>query len=469
MLFETFITGLSLAGAIYYRATIDYRRLKPYKERWSNLMKELGLQTKESKSTFSINNVHEIENGFMADVYIPSGLDYKDLEKNKEKIENSFCANITIENKQFSNKCAIKFLDKELEDYDFEPVKTREYELFIGKTYDNKNYILDMNKNSHILFLGATGKGKTIELMMVLTNLIYNSSSKIELHLSQIAKSETGMLRDCKCVKFYGTKLEDVALDLERVAKQINYRSEKFDYEGVSNIQEYNKYNKNRQMKRIYYVIEELSFFMSQPSDLDEIKDLKNRCWSSILEIVKAGRSVGLHFLSVSQRSTCTNLASDVKSQMTRVSFAQISKVDSTNAIESDNATCLKDKECLVYGDNRAMEIIKVPTLKNSYISLHEFVPEIRIPKKHKEKKEEEKKEEAAVDIVLNKTKINNEDKVEKVFYEDKRISEEELKEYYKSLYRKDYSSESVVTINKNNNRPGVIKGGAVKDVNKKG
>lgn len=466
MLFETFITGLSLAGAIYYRATIDYRRLKPYKERWSNLMRELGLQTKETKSTFLINSIKSIENGFVADIYIPDGLSYTDLEKNKEKIENSFCANITIENKQFSNKCAIKFLDKELEDYDFEPVKTREYELFIGKTYDNKNYILDMNKNSHVLILGATGGGKTTELMMILTNLIYNSSDKIELHLSQIKKSETGAFRDCVCVKFYSTKLEDVSLDLERVAKQINYRSERFDYEGVSNIQEYNKYNKNRQMKRIYYVIEELSFFMPQASDMEEIKNLKNRCWSSILEIVKAGRSVGLHFLSVSQRSTCTNLPSDIKSQVTRISFAQISKVDSQNAIECENAIYLKDKQCLIYGDGRAMETIKVPTLKNGNISLYEFVPEIRIPRKYKDK---EKKEEAAVDTVSDETKINNEDKVEKVFYEDKRVSDEELKEYYKSLYKKNNVIKDDVTYINKTSRPGVIKGGAIKNADKKG
>lgn len=462
-------TTLIGAGLVCYRATMDSRKIRPYRDRWNNLMSELDLFSKSSKSTFFINSVEFIENGFIANMFIPDGLSYKDIEKHTEAIENSFCANITIENKEFSNICTIKFIDKELEDYYFIPVKTKEFELFFGKTYDNKNYILDMNKNSHIIFLGATGKGKTIELMMVLTNLIYNSSDKIELHLSQIAKSETGMLRDCECIKFYSTKLEDVALDLERVAKQINYRSERFDYEGVSNIQEYNKYNKNRQMKRIYYVIEELSFFMPQPSDLDEIKDLKNRCWSAILDIVKAGRSVGVHFLSVSQRSTCTNLPSDVKSQMTRVSFAQISKVDSQNAIECDNAIYLKEKQCLVYGDSRPMETIKVPTLKNSYISLHEFVPEIRIPRKYKEKmKEKEKKEETAVDTVLNGAISNNENKIEKVFYEDKRITGEELKEYYKSLYRKDYSIiDNVISINKTNkNRPGVIKG-AMKDVNK--
>lgn len=466
MIFEMVTTTLLGAGLIYYRATMDSRKIRPYREKWNTLMAELHLFTKDSKSTFTINSIQFIENGFIANIFIPAGLSYKDIEKHTEAIENSFSANITIENKDFSNICTIKFLDKELEDYCFVPVKTKEYQLFLGKTYDNENYVLDMNKNSHVLFLGATGKGKTIEMMMVLTNLIYNSGNKIELHLSQIAKSETGMLRDCKCVKFYGTKLEDVTLDLERVAKQINYRSDRFDVEGVSNIQEYNKYNKNRKMKRIYYVIEELSFFMPQPSDLDEVKDLKNRCWSAIVDIVKAGRSVGVHFLSVSQRSTCTNLPSDVKSQMTRVSFAQISKVDSLNAIECENAVYLKDKQCLIYGDSRPMEIVKVPTLTNSYISLHEFVPEIRIPRKYEEmKKKEQQEKEVAIDVTTNS---NNKNELVTVLYEDRRISEDELKEYYKSLYQQSSKVDNDININKNNfkTRPGIIKG-AMKNVNK--
>lgn len=470
MIFETLAVGIMGAGALYYRLTMDARELKPYRERWSELMQELGVSNKNTKSTCILTNITKIENGFIAHINIPAGLSFEDLEKHKKAIENHYRATVTIENKQFSNKCDVKIIDKKLEDYTFSPVKTNEYQIFIGKTFDNKDYIIDMNKNSHLLFLGATGKGKTIELMMVLTNLIYNSGDKIELHLSQITKSETGMLRDCKCVKFFGTKLEDVTLDLERVAKKINYRCERFDTEGVTDIRDYNKYNKNTKMKRIYYVIEELSFFMPLASDLDDIKGLKNRCWSAILEIVKAGRSAGVHFLSVSQRSTTTNLPSDVKSQMTRISFAQISKIDSTNAIECENAVFLKDRECLVYGDSRAMEIIKVPTLNNGYISLQEYVKEIRLPRKVLEKRKKQKikesgdlKNEAAITITKNNEKI------EKVFYEDKRISDEELKYYLENLGRKEIKKDddNIIQINKfNKARTGVIKGGA-SNVNK--
>ena len=209
---------------------------------------------------------------------------------------------------------------------------------------------------------------------------------------------------------------------------------------------------------------------MPQPSDLDEVKDLKNRCWSAIVDIVKAGRSVGVHFLSVSQRSTCTNLPSDVKSQMTRVSFAQISKVDSLNAIECENAVYLKDKQCLIYGDSRPIEIVKVPTLTNSYMSLHEFVPEIRIPKQHKEdiNKTEEIKD-VVVDTNMDDNVVTKTGTFEVYVYGDRKMDEDELKAYYKKFYRENSSKvDNVIYINRSNakTRPGVIKG-AMKNVNK--
>ena len=277
------------------------------------------------------------------------------------------------------------------------------------------------------------------------------------------------MLKDCSCVKFYSTKLEDVALDLERVAKLIDYRSKVFDEEGVPNIKEYNKYNPKNKMKRIYYVIEELSFFMPQASDSDDIKYLKNKCWTSILSIVKAGRSVGIHFLSVSQRSTATNLPSDVKSQLTRISFNQISKVDSKNAIECDDACSLEEKQCLIYGDSRAMEIITVPLLKDGYLSLHEFVNAIKIPKKLLEEKNQLKvknNENESINTVYSN------DKIEKIFYEDRKVDIEELKSYLDNLDIKIKNNSSVennrLIRNNKSKRTGVIKGGGV-NVNNKG
>lgn len=119
---------------------------------------------------------------------------------------------------------------------------------------------------------------------------------------------------------------------------------------------------------------------MPEDSDAEEDKKLKNKCWSAILTIAKAGRSSGIHLLSLTQRSTTTNLPSDVKSQLCRITFRQISSIDSRNIIECDDATQLEDRECLCYGTSKAMEVIKTPWIDEDFKFLHEYVPEIIIP-----------------------------------------------------------------------------------------
>ena len=116
------------------------------------------------------------------------------------------------------------------------------------------------------------------------------------------------------------------------------------------------------------------------------------------------------------------------------------------------------------------MEIVKVPTLTNSYMSLHEFVPEIRIPKQHKEdiNKTEEIKD-VVVDTNMDDNVVTKTGTFEVYIYGDRKMDEDELKAYYKKFYRENSSKvDNVIYINRSNakTRPGVIKG-AMKNVNK--
>ena len=119
---------------------------------------------------------------------------------------------------------------------------------------------------------------------------------------------------------------------------------------------------------------------MPSSSDRDDIKELKNKCWDNILTIVKAGRSSGIHLIALTQRTTVSNLPSDVKSQMCRISFRQISTIDSKNIIECEDATNLEDRECLVYGTSKTMEIVKTPFLDEDFKVLSDYVKEIIAP-----------------------------------------------------------------------------------------
>ena len=80
-------------------------------------------------------------------------------------------------------------------------------------------------------------------------------------------------------------------------------------------------------------------------------------------------------------------------------------------------------------------------------------------------KKKEQQEKEVAIDVTTNS---NNKNELVTVLYEDRRISEDELKEYYKSLYQQSSKVDNDININKNNfkTRPGIIKG-AMKNVNK--
>lgn len=376
---ELAIVGGLAATSIYYRFTINYRMKRKVVKKWNELMNELKLYSKKSNFIPQIMNFKLIDNGYLLDVHIPTGLSSKDIESNKEAIENKFKGIVTIESIRFSSLAKIKIINKDIGKFEFKPVKAYPNQIYIGKTFDGADYFIDITKACHILIGGATGTGKSFLLSSILTNLIYNSSNSVEIHLLQIMKGEVGLFEKCKPVKFVGNNLKEVAYDLNKLAKLVDERSRKFTELGVKNLNHYNKHYKSK-MKRIYAITEEVSFFMPQEADTEEDKELKNKCWSAILTIAKAGRSSGIHLLSLTQRSTTTNLPSDVKSQLCRITFRQISSIDSRNIIECDDATQLEDRECLCYGTSKAMEVIKTPWIDEDFKILHEYVPEIIIP-----------------------------------------------------------------------------------------
>ncbi|MDU1566449.1 MAG: FtsK/SpoIIIE domain-containing protein [Clostridium sp.] len=376
---ELAIVGGLAVTSIYYRFTINYRKKRKVIKKWNELMDELKLYSKKSNFIPQVTDVKFIDNGYILSIHIPTGLSSKDIESNKEAIENKFKGIVTIESIRFSSLAKIKIINKDIGKFEFKPVKAYPNQLYVGKTFDGEDYFIDITKACHILIGGATGTGKSFLLSSILTNLIYNSSNSIEIHLLQIMKGEVGLFEKCKPVKFVGKNLKEVAYDLNKLAKLVDERSRKFTELGVKNLSHYNKHYKSK-MKRIYCITEEVSFFMPQDSDAEEDKELKNKCWSAILTIAKAGRSSGIHLISLTQRSTTTNLPSDVKSQLCRITFRQISSIDSRNIIECDDATQLEDRECLCYGTSKAMEVIKTPWIDEDFKILHEYVNEIIIP-----------------------------------------------------------------------------------------
>lgn len=367
--------SLITGGVILAKEGSSYllNRLNITAYRWNKTMANLKLN-------FKIIKNKPIKNGVELTVKSPAGKSYKDLEKHIDSLESSLRGIITIEDIRFTDLIKIEVINKELKNYDFIPVKSPNNLIFIGKNFSKKNFFIDIEKDPHILIGGMTGTGKTFLLSSILTNLIYNNSNSIDLYISQIIKGEIGQFSNCKPVKFVGNTLEEVSIMLEKVAKKVDERCRKFNSQGYKNLSHYNKNNKNK-LKRIYFVIEEISFFIAKESDNEEIKQLKNKCWTNILTIVKAGRAAGVHFLSVTQRSTVANIDSEVKSQMCCITLRQRSKRDSENIIEDSGAVKLKERECLIFG-SQGLDMVKVPSMDENYEILQKYVKEIIVPNK---------------------------------------------------------------------------------------
>lgn len=193
-------------------------------------------------------------------------------------------------------------------------------------------------------------------------------STKMPIYLLQIAKSELSSFEDCSCVVNSSFNKQSCEKALNSLLETIQDRSNTFRLYGIKNIKQWNKHHTNDYMKRIYVVIEEISFFIHSEDLFEKITDIS-----------KVGRSVGVHIISCVQRSTATNLPPDLKSQMTRITFRQKSSIDSTNIINTPDAKYLKEMECIVDGNSDYIQL-KTPWIDEDYILLHKYVPDIKIP-----------------------------------------------------------------------------------------
>lgn len=171
--------------------------------------------------------------------------------------------------------------------------------MWLGHKANGQDFKVKLNLDSHLLIGGTTGTGKTFLLSTILTNLIYNNSTKIELYLSQIMKSEIGVFKNCKCVKQVSYGLATTCIILKKLAVEVDKRSKKFTDEGIRNLNQWNQIKGKKDfLKRLFIVIEEVSFFIAAESDEKIEKELKKECWNYISTIVKAGRSSGIHLMS---------------------------------------------------------------------------------------------------------------------------------------------------------------------------
>lgn len=212
-----------------------------------------------------------------------------------------------------------------------------------------KPVILNQNKFPHLLIAGATGTGKSRLVFIIISNLIHNHSEReIGLYLTQVRKRDLKHFKRCKQTKFYATTMKETEVMFQRLCKLIERREDTIEKAGCENIEEYNKITKQK-MKYIYIFAEEFSFYMPDSADTAEEKELKEKVLSYLKDIILTGRAVGCFTTTSVQRTTVDNIPGTLKSQMSRVTFRQMSDINSINAIETTDAVGLENQEAILF------------------------------------------------------------------------------------------------------------------------
>lgn len=371
------ITEFAIGATIVY--SINYIKNAPCRnigKKFDDIVYECKLGNKTGES-YKLWNIKKTDYGFSALINVPKGMDLDKLQGIKNIIAKNMKCLVEIENPALKDFGYIKFITAPQDTFNFEPVETKEYELLLGYRPNGSKYIINLNLDPQLLIGGKTGTGKSFLFASIITNLIYFHKKHVEIYLFQVMKGEVDIFADCPGVKFASDIPQEILYMLKKINDIIHKRSKQFAENGIKNITQWNTHFPKKSMKRIIIGVEEISFFMQE-----EKEEKEDGFFQYFNNIVKAGRSAGVHFICLTQRTTAVNLGGngELKSQLTVITAKQRTEADSRNAIDIDDAAFL-DRQEFIASANDGYVRFKAPIIDEDYKILNKFVPEIRIPK----------------------------------------------------------------------------------------
>ena len=242
----------------------------------------------------------------------------------------------------------------------------------IGKI-GTKDLLFEMglkSMNYHVFIAGMTGTGKTNLLNNIIVSIAKNYTAKeIELYLMDYKPmgAEFGIFKNhpnCKKL-FLDNQDPSLAIDMLKEFQATMYERGKLL--GGKNIDEYNQLNPQKPLPRKLLIIDEVQrMFGGEWRESNEFNAL-------LEDIVKAGRSFGLHLILTTQSLKEVNLKASIMTQIPlKLSFRLSDEMEAMK-IFNDNKDATKRAPKLkpyhfIYSDFRKTVTAKAVELKKSTI-----------------------------------------------------------------------------------------------------
>ncbi len=239
---------------------------------------------------------------------------------------------------------------------------TAQLPLALGRTIDNRPFIVDLAKMPHLLIAGATGQGKSVGINVIIASLLFKKHpaqvkfvlvdpKKVELNLYDgMANHFLAHLPNCE--EPILTETEDVLGALNSLTQIMDHRYALLKAVKARSIKEYNKkfiarkLNPDEGHHYMPYIV----------LVVDEFADLIMRAGKEveqpIARLAQLARAVGIHLILATQRPSVNIITGVIKANFpVRIAFRVSSKVDSRTIIDANGAERLIGRGDMLYFD----------------------------------------------------------------------------------------------------------------------
>lgn len=257
---------------------------------------------------------------------LPNGIIPKDIEKNKEYIENMIDSR--IEMCRYGTKLEIrKIVDKYDDCYktDLRKEPVVGMKINIGKKLNGDTMYLDLGGNEcHTLVCGSTGSGKSVFLNVLVSQMILRN---VDMYIIDFKKVEYILFSKYDNLKSISYTLEQCESVLESLVREMDYRYSVLATAGYKNYKDYNSDHKENPMKPIFVLIDEFS-----------VIPLKSQCNKYLYDLLARCRACNMLITLATQRPDSNVISGGLKCNIKNtVIFSCETKIDSEVALGRGN------------------------------------------------------------------------------------------------------------------------------------
>jgi S-DNA-T family DNA segregation ATPase FtsK/SpoIIIE len=237
-----------------------------------------------------------------------------------------------------------------------------DWEVPLGET--RYGFINHDTERGHITLAGATRKGKTVFLKLLITSLIHQNPGNTKLTLIDL-KGGLAFTRfkNAKQVEMVATDL-DTALDsLTKVKKEMDEMKGWFDRNGSEDIKEAGIDSRH------FIIVDEAAQISPQILTGKEEREKARKCEEALSEIARIGAGLGYRLIYCSQYPTADVMNKQIKQNCdTVITYKLRDAIASRVVLDESGAESLQFPGRAIYKTPDGVRIVQTPFIENEEI-----------------------------------------------------------------------------------------------------